>query len=150
MDVVVEQVRAQLRIEDLSGEDRESQDQKDGDDGDEEVGDNQPVAEAPEKPRSPPAGKTKDRVDGCKDSEELQEARKVAAEAENGTHRAADNQQDCEEVNPREAAPNVSEFRRQSGHWARDRRNTVPEEGSGAQWKRAAGSGAWSDVLEFA
>src|SRR4029077_7199863 len=108
-------------------------------DRDEQICNDQPVAETPKQPRPPPSGEAKQNINSSENGKKPEEAGKSAAEAEKGANRSANNQQDCQQVNPREAAPSVSKVRRQSSHRQSGRNTTLPEEPLQAEGKRSPG-----------
>ena len=63
VNVFVEEIGAELGVENSAGENDEREDQEDRDDGDEEVSDDEAVAQAPEEAIAPPADEADEKID---------------------------------------------------------------------------------------
>src|SRR5690349_22991356 len=79
LQVFMEEVSAQLGINDAAGENSKSDNRKDGDDRDKQISDDKPVPQAPQKPASPPAYKTDENINGGEHRQVLEETENAAA-----------------------------------------------------------------------
>src|SRR5215470_7654493 len=80
LQVFMEEVGAELGINDAASEDRQSRDGKYRNDRDKQIGDDQPVAQAPEQPASPPGHKADEKIDSREDSQVFDEVENAAAQ----------------------------------------------------------------------
>ncbi len=81
VDVFIEQVGAELRIQNATGDDTQGQDQEDGHQRNEQVRHNEAVAQAPKQPRAPPTDEAEQQVKHGQQRQKFQEAEWASTEA---------------------------------------------------------------------
>ena len=128
LDVFVEQIGAELGIEDAAGKKNERQNEQDGDKRDEQIRDYQAVAQAPEQPASPPADEAHEKVEGGEDSKILQKIGKAGIEAQKLEQQAGNNHKGRKNIEPGEVVPDFFERSAEVCHRAVSESNTLPEE----------------------
>jgi hypothetical protein len=72
LDVFVEKIGSQLRVENTRGADGKKHQQQDGNDGDEETSDDEAIAQAPEQAAPSPGEKPIEEIEGGKKPNEFQ------------------------------------------------------------------------------
>ena len=80
-NILIEKIGPQLRIEDASSQHDENDDRYDRNDRNKQIGDNEPVSQAPEQSASPPSHKPDDEINACDYRQELQKAENPAVNA---------------------------------------------------------------------
>src|SRR6202521_2837663 len=139
LDVLVQKIGAQLRIQNTARQKNERHSQQDGDEGDEQIGYDQAVAQTPQQAASPPANQREQKINACENREIFQEAEKAAVKPKDSGHQSNGCHCGGNEVWPREAAPNFFEVSAERCHRAINGNNTLPEEASPAEENHEGG-----------
>jgi hypothetical protein len=129
LDVLVQEIGAQLGIQNSARQKNERHSQQDRNEGDEQICNDQSVAEAPKQPVSPPANQPEQKVNARENGQIFQEAEKASVEPKDGGHQSSGGHRGGNQIGPRKAAPNFSEDSAEGCHRAVNGNNTLPESG---------------------
>ena len=84
LDIFMQNIGAELRIEYASSKKNEGDNQQNRNDSDKQIRNDQAVAQTPQQPVSPPADQPEQKISASKNREIFQEAEKAAAQPEDG------------------------------------------------------------------
>src|SRR5262249_30997256 len=115
------------RVQDVCAQDRARQDQKHWNNSNEDIGDDQPVAQAPQQLVSSPTDQAEQQIDAGAQRKKLSETKESAAQANGHRHHAKRSDGKRDDIKSGEAPPECREVGG-SGHEPSTRRDTLPEE----------------------
>ena len=135
LDIFMQQIGAQLGIENTGGKKDQGHNEQDGDKCDKQVRDDQAVAQAPEQTASPPADEANEKINGREDSKIFQKIGWAGIKTEKLESQPGNNQEHRKKIEPGKAVPDFFERSANSCHRAVSENNTLPESMHGMQWK---------------